>query len=180
MTNDVSKGDRLAVTALLGFISLVGCVLERPSPLAEEADAGITVKAATEPSDAGKKQEKDAPPTEESDGGKAEPCGASFIKDVIPALDAAGCGATACHGTRFGPAVRIEVRDIDLTYDELTAYKIAEKPYVKVGSTDLEVSAIHCHLAGRCGVKMPPTGGAVPPKLIQAVDKWLACGAPKN
>jgi len=175
----VRKSDRFVLT--LGLItSFVGCTIE-PRPVVEEDPAAT--QAATEPkADGGAEEKEEAkiPAGGGADGKDTKPaaCTASFTKDVLPGL--ASCGATQCHGTRFGPAIRIEPKDVAITYLELTTFTLAGKPYVKAGATDAEASAIHCHLAGKCGKKMPPIGGTIPPALVQSVDSWLACGAPKN
>jgi hypothetical protein len=133
-------------------------------------------------------QEHDDPPsptpTPTPDAGTGTPpsgsCAVSFQKNILPALNQAGCGGVACHGTRFGQAPRIETADAKLTYDALVAYKIANKPYVKQGGVNPDDSAMHCHFHGQCGAKMPPGGGTIPAELVTAADAWLACGAPNN
>lgn len=106
----------------------------------------------------------------------------SFAKTIVPELAKLGCGAVTCHGTRFGSAPRIEADDAEITYDKMLELRIEGKAYVNPKATEVEQSAIHCHLRGTCGAKMPPkgAGGTIPEALLESVDHWLACGAPKN
>ncbi|MFO0742441.1 MAG: hypothetical protein U0270_41590 [Labilithrix sp.] len=166
-------------SAAVGALALVACVQKKVSPPEEEE----TVAAATEPADGGaeKTADDEADPGPKEDKAKNGPsCGVSFAKRVLPAFDAAGCAAIQCHGTRLARGIRIEVEDPALTYESLTTFAIGGKPYVKAGALAPEDSSIHCHLTGKCGVKMPPLGGVVPNALVTAVDTWLACGAPNN
>ncbi|MBX3226252.1 MAG: hypothetical protein KIT84_43305 [Labilithrix sp.] len=170
---------RSNTVAVLAFV-VVACGPPRDSSSLEDLDLSNSKKV--EPVDAGAEEEpeeEDAPPPADA-GAKPVACTSSFEKDVLPAFDMAGCAATQCHGTRFGRAIRIEVKNPDITYTELTGFKLGGKPYVQPGTIDPNASAIQCHLAGKCGVKMPPLGGKVPAALVVAVDGWLACGAPKN
>lgn len=164
----------------IGALALVACVQKKVSPSEEEE----TSAAATEPADGGAAKgsddEGDPGPKEDKAKNGPPPCGVSFAKRVLPAFDAAGCAAIQCHGTRLARGIRIEVEDPALTYESLTTFAIGDKPYVKTGALAPEDSSVHCHLTGKCGVKMPPLGGVVPNALVTAVDAWLACGAPNN
>lgn len=166
---------RRSVPVLLAVVA-VACV-ER-----KEASDDETVVAATVPVDAGPTMppDDDAKPAPKDDGAKTPPaCTTSFAKNVLPAFDDAGCAAIQCHGTRLARGIRLEVEDPKLTYESLTAFEIDKKPYVKPNAPP-DDSAIKCHLAGTCGVKMPPLTGVVPNELVKAVNTWLACGAPNN
>jgi hypothetical protein len=167
-----------AVVFFLGL--LFAC---EPMPATERDTQPFTRPDAT--SDA---QKSDGGADDDDDDGDAAPktqgvtCnkGVSFSKDILLTLSKAGCASVACHGSRLGHAPRLETKDSDLTYKDLTMLKVADKPYVKAGATDPTDSAIYCHLRQQCGKKMPPAGGEIPKELLVAVEGWLACGAPKN
>jgi hypothetical protein len=76
----------------------------------------------------------------------------------------------------FAQSIKIDTSDAAGTYQQLTSFSIGSQPYVKPGSKQPNDSAIHCQLAGQCGVAMPP-GGNPPAALVTAVDGWLSCGA---
>lgn len=123
----------------------------------------------------------DASTSSSGDAGAPDaPCTVSFTKTVLAAIDKAGCASIRCHGTRFGADPRLAPDDADLTYNALLAHKIGGKAYVNPKTRDPNESAMHCHLKGECGAKMPPGGGTIPKELVTAADAWLACGAPKN
>jgi hypothetical protein len=159
-------------------VAFVACVEKKESPPDEE-----TTVAATVPADGGAKLPSDdeAKPAPKDDGDRKAPpaCTTSFAKNVLPAFDEAGCAAIQCHGTRLARGIRLEVEDPKLTYESLTAFAIDAKPYVKPGAAP-DDSSITCHLAGKCGVKMPPLTGVVPNDLVKSVNVWLSCGAPNN
>lgn len=123
----------------------------------------------------------DASAASSGDAGAPDaPCTVSFTKTVLAAIDKAGCASIRCHGTRFGADPRLAPDDADLTYNALLNHKIGGKAYVNPKTRDPNESAMHCHLKGECGAKMPPGGGTIPKELVTAADAWLACGAPKN
>lgn len=183
------------VSALALAMCAAACSIQEPGQAEEN------VQAAAKSADAGSSDAKSPPPAKsKSDSGaesepepEAEPkgegepapapapkrCTVTFEKDVLPSLASAGCSNLACHGTRFAPAVRMEAGDPTRTYEALTSYVINGKPYVKAKSTDPNDSSMFCHLSGRCGRKMPPTGGEIPTDLVEKTTAWLSCGAPR-
>ena len=162
---------------VLFAFAFAACVEKKDSPADEQTTTQMTM-----PTDAGVEKAPDdgAKPAPKGDGNEAPaPCTTSFAKTVLPAFDQAGCAALECHGTRLARGIRLEVEDPKLTYESLTAFAIDAKPYVKPGAAP-DASSITCHLAGKCGVKMPPLRGVVPNELVKAVQAWLVCGAPNN
>ncbi|MEZ4302383.1 MAG: hypothetical protein R3B70_46075 [Polyangiaceae bacterium] len=128
-------------------------------------------------------------------GGKCEvdaQCSVSFKDDIFPFLDGtANCAASGCHADGQGNLI-LEAGDAAGYYDALVAYQLDNPPdvgaYVVPCSPaqskilcNLKVSDLADNPNGACGVTMPIVAKNGPNEAqLQAIEDWIACGAPDN
>jgi hypothetical protein len=167
----------IAIAAVLAVVAFAAACGGRIETVTDTREARPEESAAdtTEPAPAALPP---PPPSSPPSGGPAGPVPGSCatFDQVLWALDAVGCSASACHGSLNLPLIDA-ARPLETKRGFYEFVLSNGMRYVDFRSLDPKSSAMACNLRGSCGVAMP-LGGSAPEWTIDLVDRWLACGAP--